>query len=61
MLRAVGEPAERFAEDYLRVLRALRFAGRFGLAIEDGTWRALPRGGRAASRTSPPSGSARSC
>jgi tRNA nucleotidyltransferase (CCA-adding enzyme) len=40
-LRAVGNPERRFAEDYLRVLRALRFAGRFGLAIEPDTWRAL--------------------
>lgn len=41
LLRTVGEPAERFAEDYLRVLRALRFAGRFGLEIAPDTWRAL--------------------
>ncbi|MEJ2203686.1 MAG: CCA tRNA nucleotidyltransferase [Gemmatimonadota bacterium] len=40
-LRAVGEPERRFAEDHLRVLRALRFAGRFGLSIERRTWRAL--------------------
>ena len=31
VLRTVGAPEERFREDYLRVLRALRFAGRFGL------------------------------
>ncbi|MDT8342398.1 MAG: CCA tRNA nucleotidyltransferase, partial [Longimicrobiales bacterium] len=40
-LRTVGEPGERFAEDYLRVLRALRFAGRFGLEVAPGTWSAL--------------------
>lgn len=40
-LRTVGAPAERFAEDYLRVLRALRFAGHFGLAIDPPTWDAL--------------------
>jgi tRNA nucleotidyltransferase (CCA-adding enzyme) len=40
LLRTVGEPAERFREDRLRVLRALRFAGRFGLRIEDATWAA---------------------
>lgn len=40
-LRTVGDPRERFAEDYLRVLRALRFAGRFGLEIESRTWEAL--------------------
>jgi tRNA nucleotidyltransferase (CCA-adding enzyme) len=41
VLRTVGVPAERFAEDYLRVLRAFRFAGRFGLRIEAETWTAL--------------------
>jgi tRNA nucleotidyltransferase (CCA-adding enzyme) len=41
ILRTVGDPAERFAEDLLRVLRALRFAGQFGLTIEAGTWEAL--------------------
>lgn len=40
-LRTVGDPADRFAEDYLRVLRALRFAGRFALEIEAATWAAL--------------------
>jgi tRNA nucleotidyltransferase (CCA-adding enzyme) len=40
-LRTVGAPAERFAEDYLRVLRALRFAGHFVLEIEPATWDAL--------------------
>jgi tRNA nucleotidyltransferase (CCA-adding enzyme) len=41
MLRTVGEPERRFEEDYLRVLRALRFAGRFSLEIDPRTWRAL--------------------
>ena len=41
MLRAVGEPSERFREDYLRVLRGLRFAGRFDLEIERETREAL--------------------
>jgi tRNA nucleotidyltransferase/poly(A) polymerase len=41
ILRTVGDPARRFAEDYLRVLRALRFAGHFVLRIEDGTREAL--------------------
>jgi tRNA nucleotidyltransferase (CCA-adding enzyme) len=40
-LRTVGEPANRFAEDYLRVLRALRFAGHFVLEVEPATWEAL--------------------
>ena len=41
VLRAVGEPGERFAEDYLRVLRGLRFAGRFGLTIDPETEAAM--------------------
>jgi tRNA nucleotidyltransferase (CCA-adding enzyme) len=41
LLRCVGEPATRFAEDYLRVLRGLRFAGRYELEIEPATWDAL--------------------
>jgi tRNA nucleotidyltransferase (CCA-adding enzyme) len=40
-LRTVGDAAERFREDLLRVLRALRFAGRFELTIETETWNAL--------------------
>lgn len=40
VLRTVGNPADRFREDYLRILRALRFAGRFELTIEDDTWQA---------------------
>ncbi len=41
ILQTVGVAADRFAEDYLRVLRALRFAGRFALQIEQQTWSAL--------------------
>jgi tRNA nucleotidyltransferase (CCA-adding enzyme) len=41
VLRTVGDPEERFSEDYLRVLRALRFAGTFELRIESESWRAL--------------------
>ena len=41
VLRSVGSPEDRFGEDYLRVLRGLRFSGRFGLSIEKTTWTAL--------------------
>ena len=41
VLRTVGEPERRFEEDYLRILRALRFASRFGLDVDDATWTAL--------------------
>jgi tRNA nucleotidyltransferase (CCA-adding enzyme) len=40
-LRTVGEPSDRFAEDYLRILRGLRFAGRLAMDIDRGTWDAL--------------------
>lgn len=41
VLRAVGEAADRFSEDFLRILRGIRFAGRFGLEVEDETWSAM--------------------
>ena len=41
ILRAVGSTSERFREDYLRVLRGLRFAGTLGLEIHDDTWNGL--------------------
>ncbi|QDV33266.1 CCA tRNA nucleotidyltransferase [Tautonia plasticadhaerens] len=41
LLRAIGDPAARFAEDKLRLVRAVRFASRFGLRIEAETSRAL--------------------
>lgn len=36
-IRAVGDPEKRFDEDALRILRALRFAARFGFSIEERT------------------------
>jgi tRNA nucleotidyltransferase (CCA-adding enzyme) len=40
VVRAVGDPAARFREDYLRILRAIRFAARFAFTIDPATWRA---------------------
>lgn len=37
ILRAVGDPRERFAEDALRIVRGLRFAAQLGFAIEPET------------------------
>ncbi len=41
VLRAIGDPARRFTEDKLRMLRAVRFAARLGFEIEDDTAAAL--------------------
>ncbi|MGX4584840.1 CCA tRNA nucleotidyltransferase [Paenibacillus chitinolyticus] len=43
VLRCVGEAAERFGEDALRMLRCIRFAAEYGLDIEEATWQALLR------------------
>ena len=40
LLRAVGEPQQRFTEDALRILRLYRFAARFGFALDATTARA---------------------
>lgn len=40
LLRAVGDPAARFQEDALRILRCVRFAVRYNLTVEPGTARA---------------------
>jgi poly(A) polymerase len=41
IVRAIGEPRRRFAEDHLRMLRAVRFAARFRFAIEPETMHAI--------------------
>jgi tRNA nucleotidyltransferase/poly(A) polymerase len=41
LVRAIGEPSGRFAEDRLRMLRALRFAAALGFEIEPDTWSAI--------------------
>ncbi len=38
---AVGEPGERFQEDALRMLRAVRFSGQLNFSIEEGTLEAI--------------------
>jgi tRNA nucleotidyltransferase/poly(A) polymerase len=43
IIRAIGDPEQRFAEDHLRMLRAIRFAARFGFEIEAGTMRAIQK------------------
>lgn len=43
VLRAIGTPSDRFEEDHLRMLRAVRFAARFELEIEPDTAEAIRR------------------
>jgi tRNA nucleotidyltransferase (CCA-adding enzyme) len=52
LIRAVGDPAARFREDHLRILRALRFSARFGFAIDAGTWTAAVANAPALARLS---------
>ena len=41
VLRAIGNPADRFREDRLRLLRAVRFATVLGFDLDPATWRAV--------------------
>jgi len=41
LIRTIGEPIERFSEDYLRMLRAIRFSTQLGFAIEPKTFSAI--------------------
>lgn len=43
IVRTVGDPEARFREDRLRMLRAVRFAARFGFTIEEGALDAIGR------------------
>ncbi len=43
IIRTIGDPQERFGEDYLRMLRALRFSTQLGFAIESATYQAVRR------------------
>jgi poly(A) polymerase len=41
LIRSIGDPAERFSEDRLRMLRAVRFVARFGFALDPATEQAI--------------------
>lgn len=41
VLRTIGDPLERFSEDYLRMLRAVRFCNRFRFELSDDTKSAI--------------------
>lgn len=40
-IRCVGDPMERFTEDALRILRAIRFSAQLDFTIEEQTWNAI--------------------
>jgi poly(A) polymerase len=43
VVRAIGQPEQRFEEDHLRMLRAVRFAARFGFELDAATASAMRR------------------
>lgn len=43
LIKAVGNPNERFSEDALRIMRALRFAAQLSFEIEENTYQAIQR------------------
>lgn len=52
IVRTVGEPRERFAEDHLRMLRAVRFAANLGFEIEAATLAAVREAAQLVARVS---------
>lgn len=52
-IRAIGDPQNRFTEDFLRMLRAVRFSARFDYVIDEETWCALRSNACMITRISP--------
>lgn len=52
LIRAVGEPAARFREDALRMLRAVRFAAALDFDVEEATWEGIQAEAEGARRLS---------
>jgi tRNA nucleotidyltransferase/poly(A) polymerase len=53
LIRAIGQPELRFREDKLRMVRAVRFAARFGYAIEPATFAAIQAAAAQINQVSP--------
>ena len=54
LLRTIGDPRVRLAEDPVRILRAIKFATRLGFRIEEATWEAMCELAPSLSRSAPP-------
>jgi poly(A) polymerase len=54
LIRIIGDPDDRFAEDPVRMLRALEFAARLGFRIEEETERGVRRNAHLVTAASPP-------
>jgi poly(A) polymerase len=53
VIRAIGDPDLRFGEDYVRMLRAIRFASRSGFSIDDQTGKAIRKNSEHIQKVSP--------
>jgi poly(A) polymerase len=54
VIRTIGDPAVRFTEDPVRMLRAVRFAALLGFTVEEATWRALVENAQAITLSTAP-------
>ncbi|WP_243373713.1 polynucleotide adenylyltransferase PcnB [Geotalea sp. SG265] len=54
VIRTIGDPAVRFVEDPVRMIRAVRFAAMLGFSIEGTTWHTILELGATVTKASPP-------
>lgn len=54
VLRTIGDPRKRMAEDPVRILRAIKFATRLGFRIDERTWEAMIASAPRLARSAPP-------
>jgi len=54
VLRTIGDPQKRMAEDPVRILRAIKFATRLGFRIDERTWEAVIHNAPRLARSAPP-------